>query len=134
MNAHTTIQDAIASGQTTQTQIGRHLLAQIIDAAEYDRAVAIAAADVALELFAAPMPDAAPCWQSAQSEADWWADFASDTQIAAMLSACLKRIAEQGMIAPKARKRALVSIWNSLDPTERAAFLEFVDPGAAAKA
>lgn len=119
---------------TVQNITGRQLLGAFLAAAQHDRKTAIAAADVALEMFAPRAPEIAPTFGSAQGEAEWWAEFASDTMVIAMLSACLKRVSAAPIIAPNARKRALVAIWNTLDERDRAAFLEFVEPGSKGKA
>ena len=113
--------------------LGHGLLRCFLTTAARDRAAAIAAADVALERLAPTMPEGAPLFTSITEEADWWADGASDTMIAAVLRACLRRITRRSMISPKARKAALVAIWNTLDERDRTAFLEMVDPGPGAR-
>lgn len=113
--------------------IGHGLLRAFLSAARKDKASAIAAADVALELMAPKMPEVAPLFGAAQEDAEWWVEFASDTMVVAMLSACLRRLCGKPIIAPRARKRALVEIWNTLDEKDRTAFLEYVDPGPGAK-
>jgi hypothetical protein len=128
MNAPVTIQAG------DRQAIGRGLLRRIITVAEHDLPLAVAVTDAALELFAPTVPDLAPAFGGINDDAEWWAECASDAQIAAMTHACVKRIAGRGISSPGARKRALVAIWNALDPRERAAFLEFADPGAKAKA
>lgn len=114
--------------------IGHRLLSEFAHAATESLPTAIAAADIALERMAPRMPEAAPFFTSAQAEADWWVEFASDTQAAAMLSACLKRCVKSEFIATNARKRALVAVWNTMSEPERAAFFDFVEPGSAGKA
>ena len=114
----------------TQNQIGKHLLSEFIKAAAYDKFTAIAAADAVLELFAPDYPEYTPTYASVRSDAEWWAHCAHDGQMVAILAACLKRIERDGVISPLARKRALVAIWNSLSAADKAAFLEFVDPGS----
>lgn len=90
---------------------------------------AVAVADAFLDLTAPDDPTLAPFAHMLQAEADWWADCAPGTQVAAMLAACLKRLARGQMImAINARKRAMVEIWNSLSPEDRAAFLAFAQP------
>lgn len=90
---------------------------------------AVAVADAFLDLTAPDDPTLAPFSHMLQAEADWWADCAPGTQVAAMLAACLKRLARGQMIlAINARKRAMVEIWNSLSPEDRAAFLRFAQP------
>lgn len=120
---------------STDHQIANHLLGEFMAAHGYAPHVAIAAADAFLEATARDMPEAAPIWGSGAAEAEWWAEFATAPQIAAMLSACLKRIANGQMpMAPIARKRAMVAIWNSLPAEDRSAFLDYAQPGSAAKA
>jgi hypothetical protein len=114
----------------TENQIGRHLLSEFAKAAAYDMRTAVAAADAALEAFAPAYPECAPLYEGAMRDAEWWADCAFDAQLVAVLSACLKKVATQRIVSPNARKRALVAIWNSLSAADKAAFLEFVDPGS----
>lgn len=113
--------------------IGRGLLSAFFDAAEQDKAVAIAVADLTLERFAPGLPEGAPLFTGIAEEAEWWAHNASDTMLAAILRACLRRVTQRPMVSPQARKRALVAIWNTLDEQDRTAFLEMVDPGPGAK-
>lgn len=96
--------------------------------------VAVAVADAFLERVALGWPEAPPFFGQVQSEADWWAECATDQQMAAMLLACLKRLAKGQMImAPNARKRALVAIWNSLPVEDKTAFIDFIEPGPGAR-
>lgn len=120
---------------STEHQMARHLLGEFLRVYEAAPHVAIAAADAFLEVTASACPNAAPLHEDSQSEVDWWAEFATGTMISAILSACLKRLVKGQMImAPNARKRAMVAIWNSLPPADRAAFLDYAQPGSAAKA
>jgi hypothetical protein len=120
---------------STEHQVATHLLAEFMAAHSYAPHVAIAAADAFLEATAPQMPEAAPLWTAEAGEAEWWVEFASAQAVAAMLSACLKRLAKgQMLMAPNARKKALVAIWNSLPPEDRTAFLDFAQPGPSAKA
>ena len=96
--------------------------------------VAVTVADAFLERVAPAMPECAPFFGEAQREADWWADCAPDTSVSALLQGCLKRLALGQMImAPNARKRALVAIWNTLTEKDRAAFLTYAEPGSAGR-
>ena len=120
---------------STEHQIARHLLREFMAAHTYAPHVAIAAADAFLEATARDYPDASAFWSQEVCEAEWWADFATAPALAAMLSACLKRLVQGQMpMAPNARKRAMVAIWNSLPPEDRTAFLDYAQPGSAAKA
>ena len=95
---------------------------------------AVAVADAFLEEVAPAWPECAPFFGQAQREADWWADCAPDTALSYLLQGCLKRIAMGQMImATTARKRALVAIWNTLDAKDRAAFLDYAEPGSAGR-
>lgn len=126
--------DAAPEQISTEHQLARNLLREFMATHEIAPHVAIAAADAFLEATASPWPDAAPMFAGTQSDADWWVEFATGTQISAMLSACLKRLAMGQMIlAPNARKRAMVAIWNSLNETDRAAFLTYAEPGPAGR-
>lgn len=103
--------------------------------AKQDPWAAFAAVDWVREQHAPKHPEIATLTDSAeQPEAEWWADFATDAQAVAMLSACLKRLVRRPPVGEAAKKRAIVAIWNTLNEKERAAFLEMVDPGAKAKA
>lgn len=111
------------------------LMSVFLDVHDRRPHVAVAAADAFLDLTAPDHPSVAPFTGEAQAEADWWADCAAGTQVAAMLAACLKRLARGQMIlAINARKRAMVEIWNSLSPEDRAAFLAFAQPAKDAAA
>lgn len=112
---------------------GHRLLAAFMSVAKKDRDTAIAAADVALEFFAPTMPEGAPIFTGFQEEADWWANLASDSMISAVMRACTRRVTQRPMISPRAKKMALVAIWNTLGEKERADFLDAVDPGPGAK-
>lgn len=68
---------------------------------------------------------AAPYFSSQREEAELWAQFASDGQIAAMLGACFDRIGGT-RLAVDDRKRLLVAIWNSLTADDRKAFRDRV--------
>jgi len=127
MNAQTPI--------STEHQIARHLMAEMMQAYDYAPHVAIAAADAFLDATARDMPSVAPLYSQEAGEAEWWAEFATGQALTVMLSACLKRIVKGQMPAPiSARKRALVAIWNSLPPEDRTAFLDYIEPGPGAKA
>lgn len=120
---------------STAHQVARHCLAELMRAHESHPSVSVAVADAFLERVAPAWPECAPLVTTTQAEADWWADCASDTMVSAMLVACLKRLAIGQMImAPNARKRALVAIWNTLEEKDRAAFLTFAEPGSAGRA
>lgn len=110
----------------TRTAMARGLLATIIHVAEGDRIAAVAACDGALDVLAAKAPDAAPAFGGAREEASWWVEFTSDTMRVAMLEAILKHMTQQQVNSFGARKRALVSIWNTLSDDERTAFLRHV--------
>lgn len=119
---------------STEHQIARHCLAELLRVHEAAPDVAVATADAFLEATVPAFPESAPLFVGIQRDADWWAEFASDTMVSAMLQACLRRMVEGRMIMPpNARKRALVAIWNSLAPADRTAFLDFAQPGPAAK-
>lgn len=120
---------------STEHQVARHCLAELLRVHESHPSQAVAVADAFLELVAPAWPECAPLVGTTQAEADWWADCAPDSAVSAMLVACLKRMALGQMpIPPKARKRALVAIWNTLSPEDRTAFLDFAQPGSAARA
>lgn len=119
---------------STEHQVARHCLVELMRAHESHPAQAVAVADAFLELVAPDWPDCAPLFGGLQSEANWWADCAPDTAVSAMLQGCLKRLAlGRGIMATNARKRALVAIWNTLDKKDRAAFLDFAEPRSSGK-
>lgn len=117
----------------TRANSARFLLSQIEGTAAKDRVAAVAACDAALDILAPQCPDLAPLNTDYRDEADWWATFATDTMRAAMLAACLRHIATVQINTRTARKQAIVAIWNSMDETDRTAFLELVDPGSKAE-
>ena len=120
---------------STEHQVARHCLAELLRVHESHPSIATAVADAFLEVVAPEWPELVPLFGANQREADWWADCAPDSAVSAMLAACLKRLAMGQMImAPNARKRALVAIWNTLDEKDRAAFLTYAEPGSAGKA
>lgn len=63
----------------------------------------------------------APTVTSQRDECEFWAEFASDGQIAAMLVACLDRIGGTKAVLND-RKRLFVALWNGLPPEDRKAF------------
>lgn len=120
---------------STEHQVARHCLAELMRVYESHPSEAVSVADAFLEAVAPAWPECAPLTMSTQREADWWADVAPDTTVSAMLVACLKRFTMGRVpMPPNARKRALVAIWNSLAPEDRTAFLDYAQPGSAAKA
>lgn len=120
---------------STEHQVARHCLAELMRVHESHPSEAVAVADAFLEAVAPSWPECAPLVAATQREADWWADVAPDSMVSAMLVACLKRFAVGRMPMPQnARKRALVAIWNTLDEKDRAAFLTYAEPGSAGKA
>ena len=119
----------------TEQQIAQWTLHNLMGLHDFQPSAAVAVADAFLEATVPMWPNVAPLFEGAQDEADWWAEFATGTMVAAMLSACLKRLAMGRMVmAPNARKRALVAIWNTLDEKDRASFLSYAEPGSAGKA
>ncbi len=119
---------------STDHQVARHVLAELMRVHESHPAVAVAVADAFLEAVAPAWPECAPIFTGVQAEADWWADCAPDTMVSAIAQACLKRLAlGQMILSPNARKRALVAIWNSLSEKDRAAFLTYAEPGSAGR-
>ena len=120
--------------EITEAHVAQWVMSHLVGLHDLHPHVSVAVADAFLEAAAPAWPSVAPMLEDAQSEADWWAEFATGTMVTAMLSACLKRLAKGRMImAPNARKRAMVAIWNSLDEKDRAAFLTYAEPGPAGK-
>lgn len=116
-------------GRDPEREDALFLLWAFLDVHARNPHVAVATADAFLEVTAPESPSVAPFVAESQSDCDWWADCASGTHVAAMLVACLNRLARRQMImAINARKRAMVAIWNSMDPEDRAAFLRFAQP------
>lgn len=68
---------------------------------------------------------AAPAFTSLRADAEVWAEYASDGQIAAMMEACLGRIGG-ARVALADRKRLFVALWNGLPPEEKRAFSDKV--------
>lgn len=118
----------------TREQVAKRLLGLILAAAERDKVAAIATCDAALDILAPSWPEIAPMAGASRDEALWWAECASDTMRAEMLVACLRHCESIPMNTGRAKKRALVAIWNTLNEQDRTAFLEHVDPGPGAKA
>ena len=119
---------------STEHQIARHVLAELLRVHASHPSEAVAVADAFLEMVAPDWPECAPWFSASQREADWWADAAPDSALSAYVVVGLKRLALGRMImAPNARKRALVAIWNTLDEKDRAAFLTYAEPGPAGK-
>ncbi len=122
MNAH------IPPAKGMDHAAATHCLHRLMDIYAMSPEAAVAVADAFLERTAAPFPEASPMFSGIQAEADWWADCATDTAIAAMLSACLRRLVNRPTIAPVARKRAMAALWQAMPPNDRAAFLRAVAP------
>lgn len=119
---------------STEHQMARHLMGEFLRVHEAAPHVAVASADAFLDATSAQFPEASPFFTDGQAEVDWWVDCAPDSLVAAMLSACLKRLVRGHMLlAPNARKRALVAIWNTLPPADKTAFIDFIEPGPGAK-
>ena len=118
----------------TRATHARFLLEQIQSCAGEDKIAAIAACDAALDILSPAFPECAPAFDRFRDEAEWWAEFATDTMRAEMLRSCLKHVATIQINTRSARKLALAAIWNSMDETDRTAFLEFVDPVTKAEA
>lgn len=111
------------------------ILSAFQNIADHDPRTAFATVDFIRERHAPQHPEIATISDAMLADdAEWWADFTSEGHVVAMLAACLKRLGKRPMIGVNAKKRALVAIWNTLNDTDRAAFLEMVDPGAKGKA
>lgn len=120
---------------TRQMRNANAIFSQFEAVAKSDRWTAFAVIDWIREKYAPQHPEIAAVTDAGlQDDADWWADFATDQQVVAMLSACLKRLSKRQPIGTAARKRALVALWNTLNDQDRAAFLEMADPGTKGKA
>lgn len=104
----------------------QRLLSIIRDVAERDKWAAVAACDAALEAMAF-QPELAPFHAEFRQEAEWWAEFAPESMKVSYLAAILRALEARPPVAAGPRKRALVAIWNSLTPAERAAFLAHVE-------
>jgi hypothetical protein len=117
-----------------EAQVAQWALDHLLTLHTHQPSAAVAVADAFLEAVAPAWPECAPLFATTQQEAEWWADCAPDSAVSAMLVACLKRMALGRMpMPPKARKRALVAIWNTLDEKDRAGFLTFAEPGSAGR-
>lgn len=57
-----------------------------------------------------------------REDASWWADCATPQELEVYAAAILRRIS-RATFAENARKRLLVSLWDSLTPEQQAAFL-----------
>jgi len=100
--------------------------------ARKDVVATLAAVDAVVAALRDRLPEpvfagGAPHFAGQRAECEAWAEFASDGQIAAMLAACLDRIAGTQLLV-KDRKRLLVACWNSLTPDDRKAFRDRVMP------
>lgn len=67
-----------------------------------------------------------------REDARWWADTATPDELEIYTAAALRRI-ERVRFAEAARKRLLVTLWESMDEAGRAAFLAKVVPAAIAQ-
>jgi hypothetical protein len=90
-----------------------------------DRQDALAIAAAYLEINSAGMPELAT-FSDVRADAAFWADVANPLEVQAYFAATLRRLGNmaQGI---GARKRLLVSLWQSLPISDRRAFLSRVD-------
>lgn len=127
-------------GYRMATNVSLHLVAAFNVLARHDRHAATATLDYLLERELAGLPELSGiCVANPEmlEEIRIWCDWSSDAAVLAMAAECLRQIEsrpDMQLNGKAARKRALVAIWNTLDAKDRTAFLEHVDPGAAAKA
>lgn len=100
-------------------------------AARQDRFTATATLDHLLDIAAPVLPDLAPTWGGVGRECAEWVEWATPAQVMQMLAACLTRVGDKAPVNP--RKAALVALWNSLGPEDRAAFVRHIGPDKSGK-
>lgn len=102
-------------------------LGAAISACEPRDAVIILAA--ALDDLGAGMPDF-DLWSGVREQAGSWASFAHPAELEAYFGAALRRLGGTPL-GICARKRLIVTLWRSLNSSDRGAFLRFIDAEAA---
>lgn len=129
-------EDAVAADFAAQARAdvgvdeGRRYIAQLrltaaIACAHPDDARAILSA--ALEDLGAGMPKPHHPFDRLREDAQFWADTASEAELAEYSSAAIKRL-ETAPLALRMRKRLLAVLFQSLPEADRRAFLGRVDP------
>lgn len=116
-----------------QTLIAEALIKGIENAASLDHDITVAVLCAAAEELGAGMPSLRDYRDSMAHAAGIWADCATPHEIATYLAAGLARI-DRRAFARNTRKKILVALWNSLPPEDRAAFLDYVEPGPTGRA
>ena len=116
-----------------QGMIAEALIKRIEKAAELDHDITVAVLCAAAEELGAGMPELGGYRGEISNYAFTWADCATPHELATYLAAGLAKV-DRRSFGRSTRKRLLVAIWNSLPPEDRTAFLDYAQPGSAAKA
>lgn len=96
--------------------------------ASCDQRTAMQIMSAALEDLLAGSPDPAPDWlEGIRRDAEWWADLAAPHELEAYTAAGLRAI-ERTAFCERARKRLFLSLWETMTPADRQAFVGRVDP------
>lgn len=96
----------------------------------FDRDVLATWLPACVELLEVIEAGPAPSFGDLRGEARFFAETCSGRELEAYLAALCER-AEARLVAPEARKRALVALWRSLPEPDRRKFLARVDPRGA---
>lgn len=116
-----------------QQLIAEALIKRIEKAADLDHDITVAVLCAAAEELGAGMPELGSYRGEIGNHAATWADCATPHELATYMAAGLAKI-DRRAFAINTRKRLLVALWNSLGEADRAAFLDFVEPGPAGRA
>lgn len=108
------------------------LINAIQKAAQIDDTVTVAILCAGAAELGAGMPVLAEHRAELSNSAATWADCATPDELATYLAAALAKI-DRRAFARTTRKRILVALWNSLPPEDKAAFIDFIEPGPGAK-
>lgn len=116
-----------------QALIAEALIKRIEKAAELDHHITVAVLCAAAEELGAGMPELGSYRGEISNHAVTWADCATPHELATYLAAGLAMV-DRRAFARNTRKRLLVALWNSLTTEDRAAFIDFIEPGPAGRA
>ena len=116
-----------------QQLIAEAPIKRIEKAADLDHDITVAVLCAAAEELGAGMPELGAYRGEIGNHAATWADCATPHELATYLAAGLAKV-DRRAFARNTRKRLLVALWNSLTPEDRAAFIDFVEPGPGGRA
>ena len=89
------------------------------------REVVVAVCCAAVEEYGAGSPERGDLFDRTKSDAEWWAECATQIELEVYLAAALRMITRRGFMR-NAKLRVMAALWNSASPDDKQQFLERV--------